>query len=293
MQTTGALIAAFGAAAAFAVSNVAEMRASRRTQVRRRIDPGLLARLARDKQWLAGFGASFMGYALQATALALAPVVLVQPVIVTELLFALPLAAFLAGFRLGRREWLGAGLVAAGLAAFLLVARPSGESTSAPFTVWTMVIGGVAAAVALLAAASAMLARGPMVRASLLAAAASVCFGLMSVLTKSLVHLFAADRLGALTRPQPWLLAGTAAAGLLLAQTAFRTAPLAVCLPLIDLGEPLVASLIAVFAFGEKIGRGSAILGGVLAATVIVATGVAVLDTAPAVRAAQRRIDPG
>jgi hypothetical protein len=86
------------------------------------------------------------------------------------------------------------------------------------------------------------------------------------------------------------VLAVTAAVGLLLAQTAFRTAPLAVCLPLIDLGEPVVASLIAVSAFGEQIGHGSAVLAAVAVSAAVIATGVVVLDRAPAVRAAQRRI---
>jgi drug/metabolite transporter (DMT)-like permease len=290
-HTAAAMAAALGAAAAFAVSNVAEMRAARRTPVRRRIDPGLLARLTQDREWVAGFGMSFVGYALQATALGLAPVVLVQPLIVTEMLFALPLAAHLAGFRLGAREWFGAALVAAGLAAFLLVARPSGQSTTASLGTWVEVIGSVAGAVVLLSALAGRRAKSSMLRASLLSVAAGTCFGLMSILTKSLLHLFATSGVLALLHPQPWLLAVTAIVGLLLAQTAFRTAPLSVCLPLIDLGEPLVASLIAVFAFGERLGRGTAILAGVVAATAVVAAGVALLDTAPAVRAAQRRIE--
>ena len=42
--------------------------------------------------------------------------------------------------------------------------------------------------------------------------------------------------------------------GLWLAQTAFRSGPLAISLPLIDVGEPLVASVVAVMAFGERLG---------------------------------------
>jgi hypothetical protein len=53
----------------------------------------LLVRLGAEPLWLAGLGASIVGFGLEATALAVAPVVLVQPLIVGELLFALPLAA--------------------------------------------------------------------------------------------------------------------------------------------------------------------------------------------------------
>ena len=93
--TSGALIvavpASVGAAASFAVANVAQMRGARRSQTTRTLDPGLLLHLGADPLWLAGLGASIIGFALEATALAIAPVVLVQPLIVAELLFALPL----------------------------------------------------------------------------------------------------------------------------------------------------------------------------------------------------------
>lgn len=114
-MTSGALIvavpASVGAAASFAVANVAQMRGARRSQTTRTLDPGLLLHLGADPLWLAGLGASIIGFALEATALAIAPVVLVQPLIVAELLFALPLAAAAGGSRLGRREWTGVGRI--------------------------------------------------------------------------------------------------------------------------------------------------------------------------------------
>jgi hypothetical protein len=69
---------------------------------------------------------------------------------------------------------------------------------------------------------------------------------------------------------------------------------LAVSLPLIDVGEPLVDSLVTVMAFGERPGsltvamsRGLALTGG------IIAGGVVLLGHSPAVQAAQpRRVPP-
>ena len=197
MSTTAGLTVAgplaLGAAASFAVANVAQMRATRRTDAAEGIDPRLLLRLLRDRLWLTGLAASVMGYALQAVALFLAPVVLVQPLIVTELLFALPLAAMLGGRRLGRREWAGAGLVAAGITSFVLVAHPTGERTDIATGTWFSVIAAVAAAVLLLVLVAESQQHRPMVRASGLAAAASVCFGLLSVLTKVVGHEFGND----------------------------------------------------------------------------------------------------
>jgi len=127
-----------GAAASFGASNVAQMRAARRTESRSGIDPTLLARLARDRLWLTGLAVSALGYALQAIALFLAPVVLVQPVIVIELLFALGIGAALAGVRLGLREWFGALLVAGGLAIIVFTSHPSGNRTHLSGHIWVV-----------------------------------------------------------------------------------------------------------------------------------------------------------
>jgi drug/metabolite transporter (DMT)-like permease len=287
---SGATIAiplALGAAVSFAIANVAQMRATRRVVAPAGINPRLLVRLASDRQWLTGLAASVVGFLLQGAALFLAPVLLVQPLIVTELLFALPLAAALAGVRLHRREWAGVVLVAAGISAFVAFGRPRGERTQLPGTTWLAITASLAIVVVALVALAESRRNKPMVRASLLAFAASVCFGFLSVLTKVVGHQFDVHGVAALARPQPWLLAIAALTGLLLQQSAFRIAPLSVSLPIIDVGEPVVASLLAALAFGETIalGIGTAIGVGLSGAAVIV--GIALLDTSPIVQSAQ------
>jgi drug/metabolite transporter (DMT)-like permease len=110
---------------------------------------------------------------------------------------------------------------------------------------------------------------------------------LLSVLTKVVGHEFDDRGIAALASVQPWLLAIAAITGLLLTQTAFRIAPLSVSLPLIDIGEPLVASLLAALAFDERIGLGGGVAAGVGLAGTAMVIGVVLLDTSPVVRAAQ------
>ncbi|HEX3825619.1 MAG TPA: DMT family transporter [Mycobacteriales bacterium] len=289
-STAAAIPLALGAAASFAVANVAQMRAARRVRAPAGVHPKLLLRLFGDPAWLGGLAASVVGYLLQATALFIAPVLLVQPLIVTELLFALPLAAALAGVRLHRREWAGVGLVAAGITAFVAGGHPSGEGTHVANTTWVAIIASTAVVVAVLVVVAESLHHQPMARASALAAASSVCFGLLSMLTKVVGHQFQHDGIGALLLAQPWLLALAALTGLLLQQTAFRIAPLSVSLPVIDVGEPLVASLFAAFAFGETIGLGVGTAIGVAVSAGAAALGMLLLDTSPVVRAAQADI---
>ena len=54
---------------------------------------GLFARLLRDRQWWLGSLVSALGFALQAAALGLGSVLMVQALLVTSLLFALPINA--------------------------------------------------------------------------------------------------------------------------------------------------------------------------------------------------------
>jgi drug/metabolite transporter (DMT)-like permease len=282
---------ALGAAASFAVANVAQMRAVRRHPPTQDIDPGLVLRLIRQPLWLAGLGASVAGFGFQAAALWLAPVMLVQPLIVAELLFALPLAAMTAGGRLGRREWTGALLVTSGLAVFLVIVRPSDAHATAPARTWAILFIVVALAVGGLLHLGRR-SRG-IVRTSALAAAAGVAVGLLAALTKATTHDFSSHGVGAIGTWNPWALAVVGVIGLSLVQNAFRSGPLAVSLPLIDLGEPLVASLIALVAFGERLGPlGLRSWAELLFAAIIVAVGVAVLDRSPTVQAAQAGLAP-
>jgi drug/metabolite transporter (DMT)-like permease len=281
---------AVAAAAAFAVANVAQMRAARAAEGPSELRVGLLARLVHDPVWLFGFGGSVVGYALQAVALFLAPVVLVQPLIVTELLFALPIAAALRGARLGRREWCGAILVAGGISCFVLAGHPSGQSTHVAAGYWFLTLMAGGGAVVVLASLAEARPHKPSHRAALLAAAASICFGLLSVLTKVVGHQFADSGIGALRLPQPWLLALAALTGLLLAQTAFRIAPLSISLPVIDIGEPLIASVVAVLLLGERIDLNPTALAGFAFSCVAIGTGIALLDTSPLVHQAQEDI---
>lgn len=281
---------ALGASIAFAIANVEQMRAARRTDAPTQVSHKLLVRLVRDRGWLIGLATSVGGFGLQAVALFLAPVVLVQPLIVTELLFALPLAAWYAGSRLGRREWSGAVLVSGGITAFLLFGNPSGDNAHITTVATFLISLFVGAVVFIVVAVAESFESRPMVRAAGLALASSACFGMLSVMTKVVSRQFQHDGLRALTHSQPYLLAAFAITGLLLSQTAFRIAPLSVSLPLIDIGEPFVASLLAVLALHEHLDLGSGTAVGVALSATAATIGVFLLNSSPLVHEAQREV---
>ncbi|HVW79996.1 MAG TPA: DMT family transporter [Mycobacteriales bacterium] len=281
---------AVGAAVAFAVANVEQMRAARRTEAPSEVSATLLVRLVRDRGWLIGLATSIVGYGLQAAGLFLAPVVLVQPLIVTELLFALPLAAWYAGRRLASREWIGVILVASGITTFVLVGNPSGDSSHITTTSTFAISVAAGAGVAVVVAIAESFASRPMIRASGLALASSACFGMLSVMTKVVGRQFQHEGIRTLLHSQCYLLAVFAITGLLLSQTAFRIAPLSVSLPVIDIGEPVIASLLGVLALHEHLDLGSGTAVGVAISAAAATLGVAVLNTSPLVHDAQARV---
>ena len=211
--------------------------------------------LARRPIWLAGIGAGVASIGLQALALAFGPLTLVQPLLVTDLVFAMLLGMRRSRQRLGMREWAGMLAVVAGLAIFLLTARPYQGKPDSRDVVW-LVIGLLA-----LVAAGAAVAGGRspvgVRRAILLAAAAGTLFGLQSALLRTVSVRLGRGILQTLTSWHPYALAVVAIAGVLCSQSAFQAGPVGVSLPVIDTLEPSVAILIGAVAFGEHLVNGT------------------------------------
>jgi drug/metabolite transporter (DMT)-like permease len=89
-------------------------------------DPASLARLAGQRMWLLGTAALLTGYVFQAAALDRGRLAIIQPLLVTTVVFALPLGYFLTSQRVGRFEVLGSGVIVLGLALFALYGDPAG-----------------------------------------------------------------------------------------------------------------------------------------------------------------------
>ena len=100
--------------------------------------------------WLVGLACDLGAFLLQFWALDHGALVLVQPLLVSGLLFALPLGALISKERMRRDDWMGAALVVVGLSAFLIVAQPDRGSADAAPRVWIMLVPVVLATVGLL-----------------------------------------------------------------------------------------------------------------------------------------------
>lgn len=284
MHTFAAYLAALLAAFTFAMSAVLQQESARKLPDEESLSPKMAAELVRDRSWLAGVGAMVGAYLLQAIALGFGPVAVVEPIIVTELIFAVPIAVRHAGKRPGLREWSGMVLAAAGVGAFLIAAHPSGGQVTPALVRWGYGFVPWAVVAALLVA----LARGPEGprRAGLLAAAAGVTFGLLSLLTKSMIGVLTHHGFASMLASwQPWVVLSVGALGFLISQSAYQAAPLASSLPIMDTIEPITAVVLAAYVLRERVSLSTADLAVETAGMAATAAGVFLLGRSPLVLA--------
>jgi hypothetical protein len=120
-----AVPAAVLSAASFGLDSALQQRATKQVPIAAPDDPRLLVRLVRQPAWLLRVGWVAVGFALQVVALAFGPLVLVQPLLVTGVLFGTVFSAVPARCRIDGQILLGTTACVLGLAALLTLARPS------------------------------------------------------------------------------------------------------------------------------------------------------------------------
>ncbi|MCD0486025.1 DMT family transporter [Streptacidiphilus sp. ASG 303] len=153
MATGFVVLTALLAALCFAVAAVLQQEAAGAEPGAESLRPRLLLRLARRPLWLAGIAVAALSYGIQGAALAFGPLVLVQPLAATDLLFALPLVAWRHRMLLTRTDAVGAVCTAAGVAAFLAVLPSPGPARVPPASAWLPPAAAATALAAVLVAA--------------------------------------------------------------------------------------------------------------------------------------------
>jgi drug/metabolite transporter (DMT)-like permease len=248
-------------------------------------DVWLVFRLARQPVWLLGVASMILGFVFQLIALHFGALALVQPILALELLFVfgyLAVAGAKRGVRVKRRDWLAAAAMSAGIGMFLWLASPSGGRLHAPGSLW--LLSGVVTFGVVLAALAVALGpgNGPGTsrsrRAAVLGAATGISWGFVAAVIKELSsHL--GDGIGAIfSNWSPYVLVAVGAATMLLASHALAAGPLAASQPGFTVLDPLSASLLGVFLFGEHIRTGAGDLVGEALALAIIFAGASALS---------------
>ena len=251
-----AALLALGAALFIAIGDVMHQRSAHEVTDEPVGHTDLFLRLLRDRSWWLGSAVAAIGFILQAAALGLGSVLLVQALLVTSLLFALPIHAYLRHRRLTRWEWTWALLLAAAVGVIVTVGNPTEGHSRASLSTWALV-AAVLGTLLVVCVVVANVVRGP-VSAVLLAFVSGSLWGVFAVLTKGVVHLLG-DGIGPLLRsPELYAWAAVAIAGTAWQQSSFRAGALTASLPTMAISEPMVASLLGVYVLGETLRPGDA-----------------------------------
>lgn len=278
------MVFAFGLGAGIflAVGFVLQQHDAARAPADERLSLRILTDLVHRPIWLAGIAAMVVGQLLGAAALVHGDLTLVEPLMATNVLFALPLAAAWWRRRLGRVEWAGAVLAVGGLAVFVAAAGP-GHARDVPVSHLSWVIAG--ATIAAVAAATAVVGTRlrPAREATLLGLGAGVLFGLQDALTQRTLelHLSAAS----LETWPPWALLAVSIAGLVLAQSAYQAAPLAASLPVMSTAEPVTGICLGAGLFAQGLRVDPAALAVELVGILAMMSGLFLLARSPVVTA--------
>lgn len=275
---------AMGSALLLATTSILQHRAAGAVPHHKSLRFGLLCDLARNPLWLLGVAADGGAYLFQFLALRRGAIVLVQSVLVTGLLFALPVGAAASHRRLARRDWLGTVAVVTGLIVYLGTASPDRGRGQPRAMGWVILFSLVVGTVALLVVVAPP---GPSKRrAFALGSACGVLFGLNAALTKacgSVLDHGGAGRL--ITSWQLWALIASASLGFMLAQSAFQAGPLEASLPVLTISDPLASSFIGLVFLHERIATSPAAMLTELFGAAVMVAGVLVLARSPLVHA--------
>lgn len=276
---TIAVITSLLAALLYAAASVLQHRAAIAVPGELSMRIGLLTRLVANPWWLAGVGADGFAFVMQFVALGHGPLIVVQPLLVSGLLFALPLGAAVSGGRIKATDVEAAALVVIGLAVLLVIANPTRGHAVLSGAEWLAVGGGVLVPVALLT----VIAAHSLHRPALLAAGAGAVYGLTAALAKVAAHQLGLGLGHALTSWEVWALIPGGLLGMILVQSAFQAGPLTVSLPILTAVDPVVSIVIGVCAFHERIGHAPGRIALEVIGTAVMVTGVFILGRSPLV----------
>ncbi|MEU6539844.1 DMT family transporter [Streptomyces sp. NPDC047000] len=276
------LVLAVSAACCLGFGFVLQQDAARRAPLSDFLSPRLLLDLMHVPRWLGGIGLMVAGMVLGAVALGRGQISLVEPLLATNLLFALTLSRRQSRQPLGHQGWAGLVLLAGGVSAFIVAGQPSGGiAVSSPLRHWLII--GVMIGIALLLTALAKRWRLSVADPVLLAVAAGLLYGVQDALTRVSGQRFSAGGFAELfTGWQPYGVLVLGVTGLVLVQSAFETAPLRMSLPALTAAQPLAGIACGVGFLGDRLHTDTGALAWEAAGLAAIVAGIVLLGLHPA-----------
>ena len=233
--------------------------------------------------WLTGIACDVVGLSLQILALHLGTLTVVQPLLLSSLLFALVLRSRFDHHPVARRHAFWAVVLTCALAGFLLIATtppPTVPETADRLPAAVAGLVGLVLVAAFIAIGRRQNSQGR--TAALLGAAVGIIYATTAALLKAVTNVAVHGVLAVLTSWQLYTVIIVGAGGLLLSQLTFQAGPLTASLPVTATVDPLLSIVIGVLIYDEHIrsGVGTDLLLPFL--LVVLGTAVVQLSRAPA-----------
>jgi drug/metabolite transporter (DMT)-like permease len=234
------------------------------------------AGLLRSRWFLVGWIVAIFAWGLHVGALSLAPLSIVQAVLSGGLVFLAVFAERFFGFHLGRRQWVGLTITAAGLVVIGLTSGGAEDSQRASLAALIAIEGGIFAVVAGLVRVSTRRRVLPRAEGLLLGAAAGALWGVSDVAIKWLTQAAPGPLLGLLS---PWTLTALIA-GVFAFYASARSLQIGdgvEVIALTSVAANLAAILGGIVVFHEPIGSGPLEIGARFLAFCLVIAGAALM----------------
>jgi drug/metabolite transporter (DMT)-like permease len=280
-QLNIAALLALSSALCVAIGDVLQQRAAHCIADRAVGTVELFSSLLRNQRWWWGALLLVASIALQAAALGEGSVLLVQALLMTSLLFALPINARLLHRSVTGGEWVWAALLTAALIVVVIVGNPQAGHTGASLRTWAE----VAVVLGPLLAGCVVAGRiwGGAAAAALFAFTSGSLWGVFAVLAKEVVARLA-DGAGAVIRtPELYACILVALGGVAWSQSAFRAGPLTASMPALQMSQPVVAAVLGVVVLGETLNTGRAGAIALVAAALVMTSAIVKLARVEAV----------
>lgn len=265
------------AASCFGMSANLQYRASHQVPQRRAADPRMFFDLIQLRIWQVAIGLSILGFGFQVLALRFGPVMIVQPLLVTNLLFYVLITPALAHRRPDGPRIIGALLALVGISAFLLVARPTDQGGRDLQLVEILPLTFGLGIPLVLCLAGSHLAPKPW-RPLPLALATGICYGVTAGLVRSLSNRFGDGFPELFYHWQLYAIAILGPLGVLLNQNTFQAGNLgSPALSIIITVDPLVSIGVGLLWLNGEVTGGVAAIVGEILALAVMATGITLL----------------
>lgn len=268
--------AAVTAGASFGGASLLQHQAAHEVPERVPLRLGLLLELIRIRKFRYGVGCAAVGFGLQIVALHAAPLAVVQPILVTGVLFYLLWATVFFHRPVDPMLALGALLALAGLSGFLLIASPrAGSSNISGVAVIPLGIGLAAVVMVCLFIAARTRHEN---RTIPFAVATAVFYGVTAGLIRSLVTAPIGGVGGLFTAWQLYAIIAIGPIGFLLNQNAFQEGVVgSVAVGIITVGDPMVSIGLGVAWFEDRLTGGAGPVAGQVLLLMVMAGGIVML----------------